>query len=103
MSQGLRISKEMLKWICCPASHQTLRIASPAEVEQLDRWRQAGQLSTVGGETISEPLAEALIRDDGQIAYAVVDGIARLIVDDGIRLPNPFDAVAGQDRAAESA
>jgi len=40
-----------------------------------------------------------LVRDDGTLLYPVVDGIARLIVDDGIKLPGDLtlSASSGSD------
>ncbi len=101
MKPGLRINEEMLEWICCPASRQRLRIVAPAELAQLNRWIASGGLATVGGEAVQEPLEQALIREDGQIAYAVVDGIARLIVDDGIPLPTATGSTNGEDQSSQ--
>ena len=87
MTQGLRINETMLEWVRCPASHQSLRIATPDELARINVFLGESQLATVGGDAIAEPLEGALIREDGKILYPVVDGIARLIVDDGIQVP----------------
>ncbi len=87
MKPGLRINEDMLELICCPASHQPLRLAPPAELLQINAWIAAGKLTAISGEAIKQALVQVLIREDGQVAYPVVDGIARLIVDDGIQLP----------------
>lgn len=100
MKSGLRINEDMLELICCPASHQRLRLAQPAELSQINEAIAAGKLAAISGEAIHQPLVQLLIREDGQVGYPVVDGIARLIVDDGIQLPGD-DLPAPPDHSSD--
>ena len=47
---------------------------------------EAGQLSNRDGKAISEPLAEALLSDDGKILYPVADGIPVLLEGEAINM-----------------
>lgn len=86
MAEGLRIDDTMLPLIRCPATHQTLRMATADDLARLNASIAADRIATVGGEAVSEELVAALIRADGLVVYPVVDGIARLIADDGLKL-----------------
>jgi uncharacterized protein YbaR (Trm112 family) len=88
MANGLRIDETMLPLIRCPASYQKLRLATADELARVNDSIAQQRLTTVGGDQVQEPLEAALIREDGTLLYPVVDGIARLIVDDGIKLPS---------------
>ncbi len=54
------LSPELLAAVCCPLTRQPLRLASPAELATFD-------------------LPTALIREDGQIAFPIRDGIPILL------------------------
>lgn len=88
MANGLRIDETMLPLIRCPASYQKLRLATADELARVNESIAQQSLATVGGDPVQEPLEAALIREDGTLLYPVVDGIARLIVDDGVKLPS---------------
>lgn len=60
---------EVLALLCCPVTRQPLRLATPAELARL-----------------RPSPAAALVREDGQIAYPILDGIPILIAEEGIPL-----------------
>ncbi len=99
MAKGIKIDETMLPLIRCPASHQTLRLATADELARLNASIANSLLKTVGGETAGEPLEGALIREDGTVVYPIVDGIARLIADDGLKLPEELVLPATQEQA----
>ena len=45
-----------------------------------------------GGETVSAPLVEALVREDGTALYPVRDDIPIMLIDESIPLPTNQDA-----------
>lgn len=103
MANGLRIDETMLPLLRCPASYQKLRLATADELARVNDSIAQKRLTTVGGDQVQERLEAALIRDDASVLYPVVDGIARLIVDDGINLPEglvlPVSAGDGQPQS----
>lgn len=80
------MDKQLLEILCCPQTRQALRQAEAAELDRFNRMVQDGRLKTVDGRPVSEKLDEALVRADGLCAYPVRDGIAELLVEDGILL-----------------
>lgn len=80
------IGQELLEIIVCPETHQPLRIASDDEVRDWNARIAKGELKTVGGVAVKEPLQEALVREAGDLIYRIQDGIPVLLSTEGIRL-----------------
>jgi uncharacterized protein YbaR (Trm112 family) len=55
-------------------------------LSQLQAAAEAGGLRTVAGRTIDERFEGALVRSDRKVAYLVIDGIARLVAEEGVVL-----------------
>jgi uncharacterized protein YbaR (Trm112 family) len=68
-----RVDDDMLRILCCPITHQALRIADQAALSQASA-------------KISRPIAEGLVREDGKMLYPIHDGIPLLIPEEGIPL-----------------
>ena len=64
---------DLLQILCCPVSHQPLRMADPASLARAEQ-------------QTSVKLEEGLIREDGQLLYPVRQGIPLLIPEEGIPL-----------------
>ncbi len=80
----------LLDILVCPETHQTLTLANP---EQLDRFSQAveqGQLTNRGGDKVEGQVDGLLIREDGQIAFPIRDGIPEMLPDRAVKLENLF-------------
>jgi len=67
------IDRELLSILCCPATRQSLREATEAELRQV---RGKASFDVDG----------ALVREDATIAYVIRNGIPVLIPDQGIPL-----------------
>lgn len=80
------IDAELLKQLCCPETRQGLRPAQPELLQRLNQRIAAGALQNRAGRPVSETLQEGLLREDGQVLYAVRDGIPVMLVDEGILL-----------------
>ncbi|HVQ20117.1 MAG TPA: Trm112 family protein [Terrimicrobiaceae bacterium] len=63
----------LLEIICCPLTHQSLRIADETQLTQ------AAVMS-------SKPVSAGLVRQDGRILYPIRDGIPLLAPEEGIPL-----------------
>jgi uncharacterized protein YbaR (Trm112 family) len=80
------VNPELLKILCCPETHQSLR-ESPAElVEDLNRQIAAGTLKNRAGKVVIAKLSGGLIRSDGKYLYPIREQIPIMLVDEAIPL-----------------
>jgi uncharacterized protein YbaR (Trm112 family) len=80
------IDPELLKILCCPETHQELRVAEPALIEKLNRQIAAGGLKNRAGQPVKEKIDGGLWRADGKFLYAVRKDIPVMLVDEAIPL-----------------
>jgi uncharacterized protein YbaR (Trm112 family) len=80
------VSPELLEILVCPETKQPVAPAEPGLLERLNERIRAGQVRTRGGRTVSEAIAEALVREDGRVLYAVDDGIPVMLIEESIEL-----------------
>lgn len=80
------IDKELLDILVCPKTHQPLRLAETSVIDSLNARRDKGELRNIAGRTIDEKLDGGLVREDGKVLYAIIDGIPVLMIDDAISL-----------------
>jgi uncharacterized protein YbaR (Trm112 family) len=78
------IDGKLLEILCCPVSKTPLIRVSAARLKKLNVAIAAGELQYVGGETVEQPLREALVTEDSRVVYPVVDGIPVLLEQQGI-------------------
>ena len=77
---------ELLDSLLCPANRTRLKLADAPLVERLNADQRAGRLRNVVGQVVERPFEGGLVREDGNILYAIRDGIPILLVDEGIPL-----------------
>jgi uncharacterized protein YbaR (Trm112 family) len=82
------IDPDLLKILCCPESHQEVRLADSAVIDRLNQQIAAGALKTRAGQPVKEKIDGGLIRADGQFLYPIRRNIPVMLVDEGI--PGPF-------------
>ena len=80
------IDPELLKILCCPETHQEVRMAEPAVVDGLNQQIAAGALKNRAGQLVQERIEGGLIRADGKVLYAIRRNIPVMLVDEGIPL-----------------
>jgi uncharacterized protein YbaR (Trm112 family) len=80
------IDAELLKIMCCPETHQELRLAEPAVIEKLNEQVSAGALKNRAGQPVQEKIEGGLIRADGKLLYPIRRNIPVMLVDEGIPL-----------------
>lgn len=85
------IEQNLLDILVCPETKQPLHVADEALLAKLNASIRAGGVTTRGGETVTSPLSEALVREDGGVAYPVRDDIPIMLIDESIPLPKDQD------------
>jgi uncharacterized protein YbaR (Trm112 family) len=78
------VDGKLLEILCCPVSKTPLRHLEKSRLEKLNRSIEAGEVQYVGGETVAQPLREALITEDSRVIYPIMDDIPVLLEDRGI-------------------
>lgn len=80
------LADDALHFLVCPDDRSRLERADRALVDRLNAACSAGQLTNRAGKPVAQQLDGALVRADRAIAYAIVDDIPVLVVDEGIPL-----------------
>lgn len=80
------MDKRLLTILRCPVSHKGLSVLKKDKLEKVNTAIADGKVSTDEGVLLEEPLAEALITDDGKRLYPVNDGIPVLLEGESIRM-----------------
>lgn len=80
------ISDELLEILVCPETKQPVSPAPADVIERLNTEIQAGRLRNRGGDKVSEPIEEGLLRQDGRVLYVVDDGIPVMLIEESIEL-----------------
>lgn len=78
------MDKRLLTILRCPVSHKGLSILKKDRLEKINAAIQRGELKNLEGEVLAEPLAEALVTDDGKRVYPIDDGIPVLLEGEAI-------------------
>lgn len=80
------MDKRLLAILRCPVSHKGLSVLKKDKLERVNAAIDAGDLVNHEGSKLAEPLAEALITDDGKRIYPVADGIPVLLEGESISM-----------------
>ena len=79
------MDEKLLEIICCPETYQSLKLADPELVTELNQRVQKGVLLSRSGEDVKEKIDEGLVREDGKILYPVRQNIPTLLIEQGIQ------------------
>ena len=80
------MDKRLLSILHCPVTHKGLAMAKAATLQAVNAAIKAGELSNRDGRRLSEPLAEALLTDDGKVLYPIADGIPVLLEGESVNM-----------------
>ena len=80
------IAPELLSVLCCPETHQDLRLAEPSLLERLNRQIAARSLKNRAGQVVAEALNGGLVRADGKFLYPIRHDIPVMLVNEAISL-----------------
>lgn len=80
------MDKRLLTILRCPVTHKGLSLLKKDKLERINAAIAAGELTTREGERLTQPLAEALVTDDGKRVYPIDDGIPVLLESEAIQM-----------------
>ena len=80
------VDPELLDILVCPETKQPVRLADAELLDRLNAAIRGGTVRTRGGEPVTEPLTECLVRGDGAVAYPVRDEIPVMLIDEALSL-----------------
>jgi uncharacterized protein YbaR (Trm112 family) len=80
------VDPELLEILVCPETKQPVAAADSSLLSRLNAEIEAGRLRNRGGDPVSVPLREALVREDGKVVYPVDDGIPVMLIEESIEL-----------------
>ena len=80
----MSIDGKLLEILCCPVSKTPLTRLPTSRLKTLNKAISAGTVQYVRGETVEDPLREALITEDSKVIYPVIDDIPILLEERGI-------------------
>ena len=78
------VDGKLLEILCCPVSKTPLTILRQEKLDKLNTAIRNGDVLTVDGEKVKDPLQEGLITEDGKVIYPVQDDIPVLLEEKGI-------------------
>jgi len=78
------VEGKLLEILCCPVSKTPLVRLPRSKLKILNDAIASGTALYVGGDSIGEPLREALITEDSRVIYPVIDDIPILLENKGI-------------------
>ena len=80
------ISSDLLEILVCPETRQPVALASETILAKLNGEIAEERLRNRGGERVTAPIAEGLVREDGRILYPIDDGIPVMLIEESIEL-----------------
>ena len=78
------MDEKLLELICCPETHQPLKLVDAVLIAGLNQRIEAGTLVNRAGVKLEGKIDEGLIREDGKILYPVRQSIPTLLIEQGI-------------------
>ena len=80
------VSQELLEILVCPESKQPVAPAPDDVIARVNEQISKGTLRNRGGDAVSDPISEGLLREDGKLLYIVDDGIPVMLIEESIEL-----------------
>ena len=82
----MSVSAELLEILVCPETKQPVAPAPQELLARLAQQVEAGTLRNRGGDPVTQPIGEGLVREDGRVLYPVEDGIPVMLIEESIEL-----------------
>lgn len=81
------VSDDLLEILVCPETRQPVTPADSELLSRLNAEATQGRLRNRGGEAVTGPISEGLLREDGRILYLVEDDIPVMLIEESIEIP----------------
>jgi uncharacterized protein YbaR (Trm112 family) len=82
----MSVSPDLLEILVCPETKQPVALARAEVLERLRREVEGGRLRNRGGQAVTQPITEGLVREDGKVLYPIDDGIPVMLIEESIEL-----------------
>lgn len=82
----MTLDPALLDILVCPESRQPVAAASTDLLARLNTAIESGSTLNRGGDPVTDPVTEGLLREDGQVLYPVRDGIPIMLIDESIEV-----------------
>ena len=80
------VDPDLLKILACPTTKQPVKMADEALIAKLNTAQSSGKLKYADGEAAQEKLDGGLVREDGEVLYAIISEIPVLLPEKAISL-----------------
>jgi len=80
------VSPDLMEILVCPETKQPVAMAGADVIASINQRIASGDQRNRGGEAVSQPIAEGLLREDGKILYIVDDGIPVMLIEESIEI-----------------
>ena len=80
------LEEKIIKLMVCPETKQGLSLADESLSGKINDLINANSIKNRGGAAITQPVDALLLREDGQVAYVIREGIPVMLVEDSIQL-----------------
>jgi uncharacterized protein YbaR (Trm112 family) len=80
------VDQSLLDILVCPETKQPLSVADAALLDRLNADIRRGGIRNRGGQAVSAPIDDGLVRKDGSVLYPVRDDIPIMLIDESIPL-----------------
>lgn len=83
------IDPQLMEILACPDDKSPVHLAGEELVGKINAAIAAGNISNRGGNPVSEPIEEGLVREDEKWLYPVRDDIPVMLMEEALPLPPP--------------
>jgi uncharacterized protein YbaR (Trm112 family) len=80
------VDPELLEILVCPETRQPVTMAGDGVLAGLNERIRSNELRNRGGDAVSKPIEEGLLREDGKVLYIVDDSIPVMLIEESIEL-----------------
>ena len=82
----MTLDPALLDILICPESRQPVAMAAADLLARVNAAIESGDTVNRGGDPVSDPVTEGLLREDGRILYPIRDGIPIMLIDESIEV-----------------
>ena len=80
------VDSELLKLLCCPETHQAMRLVDALFLGTLNEKIGQGVICNRGGRRVADQISNGLLRADGKVLYPIRNDIPVMLIEEGIEM-----------------